>query len=386
MGVLLRDSIAKNVTDYKLTQLLCSGSKAISEGKYVQARNAMNMLRDSIGLSAPREKYMATLCLSAISLAEKKYGDAIDCIKWILTDNSGINDADVHMEVYDLLSRYSALGGDSKMADYYRMKFYESKDSLMSGLVAIEPTRLGIEINTIQDNARKIEEEREKIWLWLIFTIIIVMALSVFSIIIYKENRALKLKNKVIFDQTQSILKSTAHNADNSFVSPPSEATSVTEDKTKVTAPAAQEKPEKYRDSSMTDETRRDLIGKIEDAMAKVDEICDSNFSLQKLTTLVGSNTSYISRTVNEHYGMTFGNLLNRYRVQEACRRMGDFKNYGHLTIEAISESVGFKTRATFVKAFRMNIGMLPSEYIKLLKKERNNLKDLEESSESADK
>ena len=64
---------------------------------------------------------------------------------------------------------------------------------------------------------------------------------------------------------------------------------------------------------------------------------------------------------------MSFATLLNKRRVQEACRRMENSEKYGRLTIDAISESVGFNTRSTFTKAFRLHIGMLPSEYLKLL-------------------
>ena len=45
---------------------------------------------------------------------------------------------------------------------------------------------------------------------------------------------------------------------------------------------------------------------------------------------------------------------------------MSDIGTYGNLTIDAISESVGFNTRATFTKAFRNNVGMLPSEFMRL--------------------
>ena len=380
---ILRDSVPSNIADYKFTNLLCVGSDALADGNLDEARNAFIEMRDSIGLSAPREKYMADVCLSAVALAEKKYNEAIDCINWILTDNSGINDADVHMEVYHFLSKYSALGGNQKMSDYYRIKYYEAKDSLMRDIVALEPTRIELELDDIKQNARKIEEERQLIWLWLIFSLIIVVSLSIVSFIITRKNRDLKLKNKVIFDQLQpllhiqpsaAIIKKDEKGYEENECDENLEITGESESKPVMEENVEEiEDKRKYRDSPMTDETKQKLIGKIEAVMESVDSICDSNFSLQKLTSLVGSNTSYISRIVNEHYGLTFGNLLNRYRIQEACRRMGNTEKYGHLTIEAISASVGFNTRATFVKAFRLNIGMLPSEYLRLLKKKADN-------------
>ncbi|MDE6841890.1 MAG: helix-turn-helix domain-containing protein, partial [Muribaculaceae bacterium] len=266
---------------------------------------------------------------------------------------------------------------------YYRIKYYEAKDSLMRDIVALEPTRIELELDDIKQNARKIEEERQLIWLWLIFSLIIVVSLSIVSFIITRKNRDLKLKNKVIFDQLQpllhiqpsaAIIKKDEKEYEENECDENLEITGESESKPVMEENVEEiEDKRKYRDSPMTDETKQKLIGKIEAVMESVDSICDSNFSLQKLTSLVGSNTSYISRIVNEHYGLTFGNLLNRYRIQEACRRMGNTEKYGHLTIEAISASVGFNTRATFVKAFRLNIGMLPSEYLRLVKKKADN-------------
>ena len=256
---------------------------------------------------------------------------------------------DVHMEVYDLLSKCYILAGNPDMGDLYRIKYYEAKDTLTKQLVALEPTRLEIELSNVKDYAMKIDSERRQVKIILLFSVVLVIVLLIIAIVIFHKNRQLRLKNQVIFNQAQSLLQ----NAD--------KAVPVTVE--------VKEQPEKYRDSSMTDETRRDLIIKIDKVFENIDEVCDSNFSLQRLTQLVESNTSYISRAINEHYGMTFGNLLNKYRIQEACRRMSDTDKYGNLTIEAISESVGFNTRSTFTKAFRLNMGMLPSDYAKLLKK-----------------
>lgn len=362
MKALLKDSIPDSTEDYRLTLTLCDGMEAISRKDYKKAREIMTAMRDSIGLTNPRERYMANVCLSAVSLAEGKYDEAINCIKGILSDDSGINDADVHMEIYDFLSKYYALAGNEEQSALYRIKYYEAKDSLMSRLVALEPTRIGLELDNVRENARRIEADSRYMRLWLVFFGLIMIVLTVIAVVIYRKNRQLKLKNKIIFSQTQSLINAPTKTDESKTVRTDSSGSAIkSPDETKIIQ-------EKYRDSSMTDETRKELIVKIEAVMENIDEICDKNFSLQRLTALVGSNTSYISRIVNEHYGMTFGNLLNQYRLKEACRRMGDTERYGNLTIEAISESVGFNTRSTFTKAFRLNIGMLPSEYVRLLK------------------
>lgn len=337
---LLKDSIPHTLPDYQLSFLLCKGTDEISERQFEQATQTMTEIRDYVGLIAPREKYMARICLASVSVAEGKFGNAIEYLNDIFSDPADINDIDVHVEIYDLLSKCHERAGDNEKSKFYRLKYFEAKDSLTKQIVGLEPTRMDRELDNVKEVSKKIDEERRQIQIVLWISIFVIIVVFIIALIIYRNNRKLKLKNQVIFNQTQSLLHE------------------------------KESQPEKYRDSSMTDETRQNLISKIENTLENIEEICDSNFSLQRLTSLVGSNTSYISRIINEHYGMSFGNLLNKCRIQEACRRFGNPEKYGHLTIEAISESVGFNTRSTFTKAFRLNMGMLPSEYAKLLKKD----------------
>ena len=49
---------------------------------------------------------------------------------------------------------------------------------------------------------------------------------------------------------------------------------------------------------------------------------------------------------------------------------MGDLNNYGNYTIEAISESVGFKSRSTFVTSFKRITGLTPSQYQRMAREE----------------
>ena len=102
--------------------------------------------------------------------------------------------------------------------------------------------------------------------------------------------------------------------------------------------------------------------------MNDADVICQQDFTLAKLAKMIDSNTSYVSQVINEKYGMTFSNLLGHFRVREACCRMDDVEHYGKMTIEAISESVGFRSRVTFFSAFKREIGMSPSDYWKIAK------------------
>ncbi len=93
---------------------------------------------------------------------------------------------------------------------------------------------------------------------------------------------------------------------------------------------------------------------------------CDPDFSIDRLSAAIESNSRYVSEVINEEYGMNFRAFLNRYRVKEAMCRLEDMENYGHLTIKAVAESVGYKSQATFISVFTKETGLKPSLYQQL--------------------
>lgn len=89
--------------------------------------------------------------------------------------------------------------------------------------------------------------------------------------------------------------------------------------------------------------------------------------SLKDLATVLGSNANYISQTINANTNLNFNDFINQYRVEESKKRLLDEK-YNHLTIEAIGNSVGFKSKATFYNAFKKYVELSPKAFIKTQK------------------
>lgn len=103
--------------------------------------------------------------------------------------------------------------------------------------------------------------------------------------------------------------------------------------------------------------------------MDESEEKFSTDFSLERLSELVGISSRALSSVLNDSLGITFRDLLNQYRVREACHRLSDNEHYGHLTIEAISQSVGYKSRTSLVTAFKKETGLTPSEYQRIARK-----------------
>lgn len=119
----------------------------------------------------------------------------------------------------------------------------------------------------------------------------------------------------------------------------------------------------KYQNSTLDEDDKVVITERIFKLFEESEEYLASDFNLNKLADLVGSNYKNVSQVINENFKKNFNTLLNEYRVKEACRRLGDLTHYGNYSLEAIGESVGFGSRSTFISTFKKITGLTPSEY-----------------------
>jgi AraC-like DNA-binding protein len=63
--------------------------------------------------------------------------------------------------------------------------------------------------------------------------------------------------------------------------------------------------------------------------------------------------------------------LLNESRIRLVCQRLVNGEYYGHLTIAAIANTVGYNSMNNFILFFKRIVGMTPSKYRQLALKEQ---------------
>lgn len=123
-----------------------------------------------------------------------------------------------------------------------------------------------------------------------------------------------------------------------------------------------------YVTSKLTKGSKQKLLQNIQRIMENPDEFCNCEFTLNRLSMLVNSNSSYVSQVINETYNKNFRAFINDYRIREAQHRLMDTERYGNYTIQAIAESVGYKSHANFILIFKRKTGMNPSVFQKIAK------------------
>ncbi len=96
-------------------------------------------------------------------------------------------------------------------------------------------------------------------------------------------------------------------------------------------------------------------------AQIMIEQSYADKFSLQTIADELYVNRSYISRVFTEVNGYT----LVRYHNYIRCIRALELLNDPGMKIEDVSENVGYSSLSHFIKEFKRQFGITPSEYRK---------------------
>jgi len=267
---------------------------------------------------------------------------------------------DMGLQVYGMLSNgYSQMNNTAKFNQYHLM-YLEKKDSLsrVNQLASVGEQNFVMELKQEEKRYHELSTQRRIQNIIMALLGVIIAIILGFTVVIRRKNRQLTARNKVLYEHMQDIMKS---QEEQHILLKQIESSNST--------PQPAER-EKYSGSNLGEEDKDKLMQRILEIMNTPDIICQQGFSISQLAQLVGSNTSYVSQVINERYGYSFNILLGNNRIIEVCRLLRDEEYYGKLTLEAISQNAGFKSRGTFVTAFKRVVGLTPSEYLRMAKNE----------------
>jgi AraC-like DNA-binding protein len=120
----------------------------------------------------------------------------------------------------------------------------------------------------------------------------------------------------------------------------------------------------KYKNSTLSKEEAEKVYKKIGSIVQEQSLFLDKSISLQQLSLISEIKSSIISETLNKHYNITFYIFINKIRSREAAVRLKN-PSFSNLTIDAIGEECGFKSKSTFYQSFKEHAGQTPKEYKK---------------------
>lgn len=300
-----------------------------------------------------------------------------------------MDNSDKMSRVYKSLSEAYASAGQADSAAKYKAMYLELSDSAFNkSQFYISGSKLFNYENTV--NQKMIDSLTTRNTTQLVVIIVFVIMFIVLTVLY----RMLRLKNRKLTDaqmllvsKNEELMKSdkqsrllleqyakavnTVHedNVPNAVGEAGQEIAGDTEGGAEDADGKADEADKKERTAValLSEEQKNLLLNKINTVMADMSVISRSDFNLNALAQMVGSNTKYVSWAINDVYGKNFRQFLSEYRIREACRRLSDKEHYGNMTLQAIYEELGYNSAASFIQAFKKVNGMTPSTYQRLM-------------------
>ena len=84
----------------------------------------------------------------------------------------------------------------------------------------------------------------------------------------------------------------------------------------------------------------------------------NGNLTITDVAALLGTNRTYVSNVINNEFGFSFYQFVNKYRIQKATIL---FIQHPDMQIQEIASLSGFNSLSSFISAFKLNEGITPN-------------------------
>lgn len=282
--------------------------------------------------------------------ASGNYQEAMQALKEseALASREGLLDA--QLEVYRFMTEYAELAGESHIRDLYHSQYLSLKDTLLNyhQLQTISQLQFIHDLKEIDQRMQQMQQQSRRQTQLFFMVITVALIILFFLMWMFRQNRILRAANRQLYAKSLSLLENS--------------------DKERRRRHAAQTEAPAGRLVAEVSSADQIILQKITDVMESNPEIFDPDFSLERLSKIIDEKYRTVSRIINDTGAENSSQFINRYRIDEACRRINDTEHYGQLSLEAIANSVGFRSRSSFGTAFKRITGLTPSEYQKMAK------------------
>lgn len=364
----------------KMVESALHYKKGDSKGTIASIDSAINIAKGDLPIGRHLE---AALSLKTFMLQQNKdYPAAISTMK-LMDDKRSLDKPDIRISYLQFLTRLYDQSGNVDSFHYYALKYIDASESMFGSKT----------FGTIKDleSSRKIEKaDRQIHYLELkngfhrIIIIIFAIAsliVTVLLVIVINQKKSLYSRNEELFRKNEDFIKELAgekerYTAYIEMLRSQSKQESETFDiqETRENDAVCPD----VADDAKIDEEMIQVAEIISATMESDPEIYQENYSVDRLAEKTGLPQKKVSKVLNTVLGKNFPTYLGELRVREACRRLTDTGQYGHLTLEGIAKGCGFKSRTNFISVFKKITGLNPSDYRKIALSKQNKIKNRE--------
>ena len=120
----------------------------------------------------------------------------------------------------------------------------------------------------------------------------------------------------------------------------------------------------RYETSPLDVEKKKKIADRMVALMENEKLYLDPDFRRADLADLLGVSLHHLSEVLNDSLGMNYAEFINSYRLNEVKRTLSDSAN-DHKTILAVAFEAGFRSKSTFNRIFREQVGVTAREFRK---------------------
>jgi AraC-like DNA-binding protein/tetratricopeptide (TPR) repeat protein len=277
----------------------------------------------------------------------KEFGKALECYSLSTRSAKEIHVQEIVTDnLLSISEMYQQKGDAAEALKYYKM-YTSTRDSVLraSNVASIADLQLKYETEKKDSQIRelinsKLKSEQGRYY---IIGNIVAVILLLFAVIIFffrlKGNYAQRLQFMLTIRRQVNLQRDKAR---------------------ELLLPGMSDKATK---TGLTQKLQENLWLQLKTIMETDKLFLRSDLTLSELARKLNTNTSYLSKVINDITQQNFSNYLNQYRIEEACKILSE-PGSRNLTIEGIAQTVGFNSKSAFNAAFKKIKNATPSEYL----------------------
>lgn len=319
------------------------------EKKYSEAKNNFLSASKICDPNFPIENLRMSGALGKVALAQENFKEAIEFLQKGLDDYGVKPSEEGFMDNYYKLLADSYKGiGDFENANYYFEKYINSTSEYDKIKSEVKASTKAQEIERFKKELKILEAEKKEKQNYLVYVMLAASFVILFLLLFLLKFYRNKKQNEVKFQELLEKMKTSSE-----------ENLDIIDTKDEVL--------EEKNSSDVPEEIKQQILDglkKLEKQEYFLKQDCNSYNVAKKINT----NTSYLSKVINNHYGKNFNTYINDLRINYAIVRLKNDVIFRSYSIQSIAEEVGYKSADSFTKYFKKDTGLNPSFYIKEIK------------------
>jgi len=318
------------------------------EKDYTSAKENFTKASELCNVNMPLMDLQTTYDLGKVAHGQGNFQEAKNLLQRGLNNYEVTPAEEGYMDdYYKLLADSYKETGDFERANYYFEKYINSTSEYNKIQSDVKASTREQEIETFRSELETLETEKNKKQTYLNYLLlgasVIILGLLFVLLRFYRNKR----KNEAKFEALIAKIKAA--------------------EKPEDIIDTKDEELEEKNTTDVPEETKQQILAglkKLEKQEYFLKQDCNSYNVAKKINT----NTSYLSKVINSHFGKNFNTYINDLRINYTIVRLKNDVIFRSYSIQSIAEEVGYKSADSFTKYFKKDTGLNPSFYIKEIK------------------